>query len=74
METILNNEINRYYDDIFKVEQKCHENKFLKSPPGNKGKFKKQLKFNRQRYATKFPYVKDLYTLPKNYLIGKIRL
>ena len=52
------------YDDVFRVEQMCDENRFLKSPPAKIGTFEKQLKFNGQRYATKLPYVKDSYALP----------
>ena len=53
----VNTEINPYYDDIFKVEQMCDENKILKCPPVIE-KFEKQLKFNGQCYAAKLPFVK----------------
>ena len=46
------------------------ENTILKCPPVME-KIEKQLKFNRQRYVTKLPFVKDPYTLPDNYLILK---
>ena len=69
----VNTETNPYYDDMFKVEQMCDENKILKCPAVIE-KFEKQLKFNGQRYVTKLPFFKDPYTLPDNYLIAKSRL
>ena len=53
----VNTEINPYYDDIFKFEQMCDENKILKCPPVIE-KFEKQSKFNGQRYGAKLPFVK----------------
>ena len=67
----VNTETNPYYDDMFKVEQMRDENKTLKCSPV---KFEKQLKFSRQHYVTKLPFVKGPYTLPDNYLIAKSRL